>query len=257
MKKLILLSLLIASNSFGMGSSLCKVIPAFCKDDPDDSPHEDLYKLQVNGGSGSGDYKEGDEVEIDAVRGDKDFVRWDGDVEHVLDPESEVTAVVMPKSDVTVSAVLEDRPEPPPPPPDFEWDLVKQYGGPNIGIAKDIASWPITRELTVVSTDTGGKLISHLGDYETAFPGRCSEVAGVSGNFAACVKQDDGKYICGTWDWCRTSYQTQKTTENLKGEIGRSFNLKKGSEICFFYTGCSRARSRNKEERSNLVCKTW
>lgn len=155
----------------------------------------------------------------------------------------------------------EEPPEPPPPPPeeppsDFAWDKVKKYGGNRIGIASDIASWEVTRDFTFhgFSGNNMKTSINPSGDY----PGRCRELStAVSGNFAACVKQDDGMYICGTWEWVRVGYQTTKTIKNLKGSMGDSFGLKKGSEICFFYTGCSRGSSRNVKERSDLACTVW
>lgn len=140
-----------------------------------------------------------------------------------------------------------------PEPSDFNWKLVKKYGGPEIGIAKDIADWPVTRKFTLKSIKNM-KLISSIDGkaYEPA-------VDGLSGNFNSCVKQSDGFYTCGSWDYCRASYQTTKTLENLEsgGTMANSFNLQKGSEICFFYSGLARSNKRNVKERSNLVCTEW
>lgn len=144
-------------------------------------------------------------------------------------------------------------PDPQPEPQDFDWPLVKKYGGAEIGIAKDIASWPITRTFKIKSI--GGMKLNSSIDGKAYVP----SVDELSGNFNACVRQNDGQYICGSWDYCRASYQTVKTLANLApgGTMANSFNLHKGSEICFFYSGLARTNKRNVKERSNLECVEW
>jgi hypothetical protein len=168
-------------------------------------------------------------------------------------PDPEPTPEPEPTPDPIPDPEPEPEPDPEPTPQDFDWSKVKKYGGNEIGLAKDIASWPITRTFKLKGI-SGNKLNSSIDGkaYEPA-------IDGLSGTFNACVKQDDGMYICGSWDYCRASYQTVKTLANLEegGEMAHSFNLEKGSEICFFYSGLARSSKKNVKERTNLVCTEW
>jgi hypothetical protein len=138
-------------------------------------------------------------------------------------------------------------------PEDEIFENVSKWGGPEIGITKDVADWPVTRNFKINSIE-GMKLMSSIDGkaYEPA-------VDGLSGNFAMAAQQSDGSWIVGTWDYCRASYQTVKTLSNLEagGTMAKSFNLHKGQKVCFFYTGLSRSSARNARERSNLDCTIW
>jgi hypothetical protein len=166
-------------------------------------------------------------------------------------PDPEPTPEPEPTPDPTPDP--EPEPEPEPTPQDFDWSKVKKYGGNEIGLAKDIASWPITRTFKLKGI-SGNKLNSSI-DGKAYTPA----IDGLSGNFAMCAEQDDAMYICGTIDYCRASYQTVKTLANLEygGTMAESFNLHKGQKVCFFYTGLSRSNKRNVKERSQLECTNW
>ncbi len=70
----------------------------------------DKYTLTVESGSGSGEYEEGDVIDIsanDAPSG-KEFDKWTGDVSSVGDVNSINTKVTMPASDVSITATYKD-----------------------------------------------------------------------------------------------------------------------------------------------------
>ncbi len=61
---------------------------------------------------GAGEYKEGDEVTINAIAEENEkifrFVEWTGDTGYVDDPDAETTTVTMPASDVELTANFQD-----------------------------------------------------------------------------------------------------------------------------------------------------
>ena len=67
---------------------------------------EETYKLTVNSGSGSGEYMEGTEVDIEADSPPQGHVfdRWTGDVEPLADVDSSITTIIMPALDISVTA---------------------------------------------------------------------------------------------------------------------------------------------------------
>ena len=65
------------------------------------------YTLTVYNGSGSGDYILGTEVKIeaDAAPAGEKFEKWTGDVAFVTDPYDSITSVIIPMSDINLTAV--------------------------------------------------------------------------------------------------------------------------------------------------------
>ena len=68
---------------------------------------EETYKLTVNSGSGSGEYVEGTEVDIEADSPPQGHVfdRWTGDTDYIDDVTGSISIVTMPADDITVTAV--------------------------------------------------------------------------------------------------------------------------------------------------------
>lgn len=69
------------------------------------------YSLTITEGSGGGYYHQGMEVEIvanDSLAG-LHFYRWEGDIEHVVDPFSKTTIVTMPDRNITLEALFSEN----------------------------------------------------------------------------------------------------------------------------------------------------
>ena len=71
-----------------------------------------LFTLEVNSGSGDGDYEAGTVVPIsaDGPPGGKEFDSWTGDVGGVADTNASSTTITMPAADATVTATYADVP---------------------------------------------------------------------------------------------------------------------------------------------------
>jgi hypothetical protein len=66
------------------------------------------YALAVQGGTGSGNYKKGSQVEIAAeVPDNRAFVQWIGDIQFLEDPLSPVTVLSMPEKPIEIEAEFE------------------------------------------------------------------------------------------------------------------------------------------------------
>lgn len=275
--------MLFSFNSHGMGAGMCKVINEW-----PGCPQK--HKLTVINGEGGGKYLPKTEVKIKAVASNprQVFVVWSDPDGVIKDPKAADALVIMGDKDITVTAEFEQGPtdpcevdpdskecacskdpegivckpcepndprpecEAPPLPDDFDWSKVKKYGGPEIGIAKDIATWEVTSQLKSVSFS--GSLLRETRDEFKPTP--CKD--NLQGNFNACVKGGDGLYVCGSWDYEKCGGQTGgKTINNLKGEMANSFDLHRGSEICFFNSGLARTNDRNQKIRTSVKCTEW
>ncbi|WFB37419.1 right-handed parallel beta-helix repeat-containing protein [Kiritimatiellota bacterium B12222] len=77
-------------------------------DEPASAPTPQ-FTLQVNGGSGDGEYTAGTVVNIsaDAAPDGQVFDAWTGDVEHLVDPDSASTTLTMPGEAVAVTATYQ------------------------------------------------------------------------------------------------------------------------------------------------------
>jgi hypothetical protein len=74
-------------------------------------PDNYKFTLTVSGGTGSGDYASGETVQVFALPQDgKVFDVWTGDTQYIADIHSSNTTVIMPASNVTVTAVFKDAP---------------------------------------------------------------------------------------------------------------------------------------------------
>jgi hypothetical protein len=73
---------------------------------------EELFFLTVDSGTGSGQYKAGEKVIINAnmPADGKEFSQWSGDIAYLEDVNSSSTTVTMPESDVKVAATYKDKP---------------------------------------------------------------------------------------------------------------------------------------------------
>ncbi len=221
LKKMIKLLFLVSSLSYSMGSKqACNAFPSFCKK-PEDAPLPEPVPPT---------------------------------------PIPTPAPVPTPAPNPVPNPVPTPVPQPGPPKPvvDFDWSKVKKYGGPEIGIAKDIGSWPVTAQLKSVRID-GDNLRQERDSFK---PVPCvGSPKAVQGTFNACVKDDsDGLYICGSWDYEKCGGQTGgKTLGNMAsgGTMANSFNLHKGSEICFFNSGLARTNQRNQMIRTSVLCTKW
>lgn len=82
-----------------------------------------LYSLTVENGSGSGtDYIYGQVVEIvaDAAPEGQEFYQWMGDVDYIVNVKDSITSVIMPASDITVTATYKTASEDL---PLFNWNM--------------------------------------------------------------------------------------------------------------------------------------
>ena len=73
---------------------------------------EEQFFLTVDSGTGSGQYKAGDKVVINAnlPADGKEFSHWSGGTAYLEDVNTSSTTVTMPKSDVNVAATYKDKP---------------------------------------------------------------------------------------------------------------------------------------------------
>lgn len=242
---------LLSSTCFGMGSIGPK-----------------KHHLTVTNGTGSGDYLKGENVVIEAREAEPNeiFEQWDGFQKYIEDIHQTKTVFIMPNWDSEVWATFKQGPTNTcevnpelcnPPPQDFDWNKVKKYGGPEISIAKDIGSWEVTAILHEVGFK-GNNLTQKRDKFD---PRPCvGSPKQVQGTFNACVKQDDGMYICGSFDYEKCGGQTSgKTLGNMAygGTMANSFNLHKGVEICFFNSGLARTNERNEKIRTSVRCTEW
>jgi len=71
--------------------------------------YEDVYTLTVETGSGSGEYAQGERVDIsaDAPPFGSQFKEWTGDIQYLDDATQADTTVTMPAEDITVTATYE------------------------------------------------------------------------------------------------------------------------------------------------------
>lgn len=148
------------------------------------------------------------------------------------------------------------EPEPQPEPADFDWLLISKWGGPEISINKDVKNWPITKQLKSIKI-SGNYLYSSRDD--KTFPNCFGSPKQIQGTFNALVKQNDGSYIAGTFDFEKCGGQDKKILSNLEdgGTMSQSFNLHKGSEICVFMSCNARNSTPNCKERTNILCAIW
>ncbi|MGB0371194.1 MAG: InlB B-repeat-containing protein [Opitutales bacterium] len=71
----------------------------------------DLYSLEITNGQGSGNYSEGEVIDItaDAAPAGQVFSVWTGDTSGVADVNSSITTFTMPAADVTLTATYVDQ----------------------------------------------------------------------------------------------------------------------------------------------------
>ncbi|MGK7395510.1 MAG: InlB B-repeat-containing protein [Candidatus Cyclobacteriaceae bacterium M3_2C_046] len=74
-------------------------------------PPANTFSLVVNNGQGSGNYPDGNQIQViaDDIPG-KIFERWEGDVEHLTDATAPSTFLIMPPRPVNLNATYEDEP---------------------------------------------------------------------------------------------------------------------------------------------------
>jgi hypothetical protein len=140
-------------------------------------------------------------------------------------------------------------------PGDFDWSLIKKWGGKEITINKDVQNWEITQTLESVKI-SGGHLESKRSgaDFRPCFGSDPS----LQGTFNAIVNGKNG-WVAGTFDYERCSRQNRKTLGNLEegGTMAESFGLEPGSEICFFMSCNARSSKQNCKQRSTVKCTVW
>ena len=73
--------------------------------------NDELFTLTVNNGTGNGQYVGGDSVAIRAVSPKEKMVfsHWEGDVANIADVNAADTTITMPRADITITAVFEDK----------------------------------------------------------------------------------------------------------------------------------------------------
>jgi len=215
------------------------------------------YILEVISGSGSGNYFEGEEVEISANPADEgyEFENWEvnaSDLGENFDATSSTTTLLMPGSDLRLEAYYSGVYVPPPPsnptvPEDFA----------NITwLHTNVSGWAQTGTLHSVSIS--GNLIYLNYDKAGVWP----IDNGVVANPWIFIQKDDGSgWHAATWEWMRPN-QTAKLKravngDHIKRDPLKDFVPQSGEWYGFMLSGLARDHRRNAIERTNVVMFQW
>ena len=118
----------------------------------------------------------------------------------------------------------------------------------------DVSKWPVT---TTVNVSFSGDKIQF--PYDKAKTWRA--VDGVNANPWVIAKVN-GQWYAATFEWLRFG-QTVKPMYTVRGDHTKSPPLsgnwapKKGERVGIFVSGLARTKTRNHQERSNVVMVTW
>ena len=118
----------------------------------------------------------------------------------------------------------------------------------------DVSRWPVTT--TVKVSFSGDKIQFPYGKAKT-----WRSVDGVNANPWVIAKVG-GQWYAATFEWLRFG-QTVKPKHTVRGDHTKASPLsggwapQKGDRVGIFVSGLARAKSRNHQERSNVVMVTW
>ena len=121
----------------------------------------------------------------------------------------------------------------------------------------DVSSWPVTSGLSV---SVGTSRITLDYDKANVWPAREEAGATVNAN-PWVVAEIDGTWYAGTWEWMRYG-QTVKNRVINGGHVKRSpmdgdWEPEQGQRFGIFVSGLIRGRTRNVQERTELVWVVW